>query len=216
MKLDEDRGAAWCRFADYALARLPPPPARVLEVGCGEEGGIARVLSDAGYEVLAIDPLAPEGPLYRRTTLEELDDPGPFHAAVAGRVLHHVTPLEPALDKLVSLAPLLVLDEFAHDLIDESAYRWYAEEYRRVSTPGGHPHAPSDLRDWRARHSELHPHTTLLSALDARYETRDLRFGPYFYRWLRDDRTRAREERALEEGVLRPIGYRYTGVARSP
>jgi len=188
----------------------------VLEVGCGEEGGIAPVLADAGYDVLAIDPVAPEGPLFRRTTLEELDDPGPFDAAVAGRVLHHVTPLDPALDKLVSLSPLLVLDEFAHDLIDESTYGWYAEQYRRVATSGAHPHAPSDLREWRAAHAGLHPHEALLSALDARYETRDLRFGPYFYRWLRDPPTRAAEERALEDGALRPIGYRYTGVARAP
>ena len=209
-----DGAARWPEFHEYALSRLPSRPARVLEVGCGEEGGIAPVLADTGYDVLAIDPLAPEGPLFRRTTLEELDDPGPFDAVVAGRVLHHVTPLGPALDKLVSLAPLLVLDEFAHDLIDDVARHWYEEEYRRVSASGAPPHAPSDLRQWHAEHSGLHPHDVLLSALEARYETRDLRFGPYFYRWLRDPGMQAREERMLEEGLLTAIGYRYTGVAR--
>lgn len=206
---------AWPGFDDYALAHLPPPPARVLEVGCGDEGGIAHVLAEAGYDLLAIDPVAPEGPLFRRTTLEELDDPGPFDAAVAGRVLHHVTPLEPALDKLVLLAPVLVLDEFAHDRIDDATRNWYEEEYRRVAASGPPPHAPGSLGDWRTDHPGLHPHDVLLSALGARYETRDLRFGPYFYRWLRDPGLQAREERALEAGVLTPIGYRYTGVARS-
>jgi 2-polyprenyl-3-methyl-5-hydroxy-6-metoxy-1,4-benzoquinol methylase len=67
----------------YALRQLPPAPARVLEVGCGQEGGIARELAAAGFEVLAIDPEAPAGPLYRRVTLEELDEPAAFDAVVA-------------------------------------------------------------------------------------------------------------------------------------
>jgi hypothetical protein len=114
----------------------------------------------------------------------------------------------------VSLAPVLVLDEFAHDLIDDAARRWYEDEYRRVAASGAPPHAPSDLRQWHAEHSGLHRHDALLSGLGARYETRDLRFGPYFYRWLRDPQMQAREERMLEEGLLTAIGYRYTGVAR--
>ena len=105
-------------FSEYVLSQLPPPPRRVLEVGCGPEGGVAPHLAAAGHEVLAIDPDAPEGPLYRRMTIEELDDPGGFDAIVAGRVLHHVRPLGAALDKLATLAPLLVLDEFAWNHMD--------------------------------------------------------------------------------------------------
>jgi len=56
----------------------------VLEVGCGREGGVAPELAAAGYDVLAVDPAAPPGPWYRRVTLEELDDDGPFDAARAG------------------------------------------------------------------------------------------------------------------------------------
>src|SRR5829696_6275546 len=102
-------------FTEFALSQLPPAPQRVLEVGCGQEGGVAPALAEAGYDVLAIDPEAPEGALYRRVTLEELDDPGPFDAVVAGRVLHHVHPLGPALDKLARLASLLIVDEFARN-----------------------------------------------------------------------------------------------------
>src|SRR5438105_843642 len=97
-------------FVAYVSRHLPPLPARVLEVGCGREGGVARELAAGGYDVLAIDPEAPAGPEYRRVTLEELDDPGPFDAVVAGRALHHIDPLAPALDKLSRLAPLLILD----------------------------------------------------------------------------------------------------------
>src|SRR2546430_5110900 len=77
-------------FVTFVLSQLPPPPARVLEVGCGDEGGVTPALLEAGYDVLAIDPHAPAGEPYRQITLEELDDPGPFAAVVACRGLPHV------------------------------------------------------------------------------------------------------------------------------
>jgi hypothetical protein len=203
-------------FLAYALARLPEPPARVLEVGCGDAGGLAPALADAGYDVLAIDPVAPEGPLYRRTTLAELDDPGPFRAAVAGRVLHHLDPLGPALDKLAGLAPLLIVDEFDCDRIDDGARDWYAVEYRALAARGEPPHAPSDLDEWRTAHPGLHPYSALRAELDLRYETCDTVWVPYLHRWLRDEAAKAREEQSIEDGELEPIGFRYTGVVRVP
>ena len=108
--------------------------------GCGDQGGVTPALVAAGYDVLAIDPRAPEGPNYRRITLEELE-PEPFDAVVAGRVLHHVTPLAPALAKLAGLAPLLLADEFAWDRIDEAVQQWYERLYtgavRRRSASNG-------------------------------------------------------------------------------
>src|SRR5918998_551621 len=85
---------------EFVLSQLAAPPARVLEVGCGE-GELARAMAGEGYEVVAIDPDAPEGPIFRRTTIEEFDDPGPFDAVVASRSLHHVHDLGGALDKLL-------------------------------------------------------------------------------------------------------------------
>jgi len=202
-------------FAEYALSHLPPAPARVLEVGCGEEGGIAPVLADAGYDVLAIDPAAPEGSLYRRVTLEELDDPGPFDAVVAGRVLHHIDPLGPALDKLVGLARLLVVDEFACNHIDGAAREWYAHQYALLAATGSPPQAPADLDAWRAAHSHLHPYDTVRRELDTRYETRDFCWRPYLYRWLRAPAIEAMEEGMIEAGSIRPIGFRYVGAAKT-
>ena len=100
----------------------------MLEVGCGPRGGVTPALVERGYDVLALDPKAPDGPPFRRITLEELDDPGPFGAVVAGRVLHHVHPLDTALDKLAALAPLLIVDEFAWNHLDEATRRWYDDE----------------------------------------------------------------------------------------
>src|SRR5438552_14564849 len=136
-------------FTEFALSQLPESPRRVLEVGCGYQGGVAPALAAAGYDVLAIDPDAPEGPLYRQITLEELDDPGPFDAVVAGRVLHHVRPLGPALDKLAGLAPLLVLDEFAWNHMDPPTVDWYQSQRRLLVAAGREPKGPPDLGEWR-------------------------------------------------------------------
>jgi hypothetical protein len=201
-------------FVDYVLEHLPPAPARVLEVGCGEEGGVAPALVAAGYDVLAIDPHAPEGPLYRRVSLEEFDHAGPFDAVVAGRVLHHIDPLGPALDKLAALGPLLIIDEFACNRIDAAARDWYRERYREVAAGPEVPHAPEELDQWEAAHSGLHPYPVLRRELDLRYDERDVSWGPYLYRWLRDAETMRLEERLVASGDLQPIGFRYTGTAK--
>jgi Methyltransferase domain len=202
-------------FAAYALAQLPPAPVRVLEVGCGRDGGVAPALDAAGHDVLAIDPVAPEGPLYRRVTLEELDDPGPFDAVVAGRVLHHVEPLGPGLDKLAGLAPLLIVDDFARERVDDAAVDWYRQQRRALVAAGIAPTAPEDLGVWREAHAWLHSYDVMRAELDARYDTRDFEWRPYLYRWLGGPATKGLEEALIAAGALQQIGFRYTGRARN-
>jgi hypothetical protein len=200
-------------FAEFVLAQLPGPPLRVLEVGCGREGGVVPVLAEAGYDVLGIDPEAPHGPQYRRRELAELDDPGPFGAVVAGRVLHHVDPLGAGLDKLAALAPLLVVDEFAWNHIDEPTQAWYDGRRRELIAAGSEPKGPPDLDEWRWAHPGLHRYETLRRELDARYRERHSEWRPYFYRWLGDRETERMEHDAIAAGEIRPIGFRYVGVA---
>src|SRR5437870_8733679 len=89
-------------FTAFVLSQLPPPPVRVLELGCGPDGGITPALAAAGHEVLGVDPRAPDGERYRKARFEELEEQS-FDAVVGERVLHHVEPLGPALDKLTRL-----------------------------------------------------------------------------------------------------------------
>jgi hypothetical protein len=199
-------------FSDYVEQHLSPAPARVLEIGCGREGGVAPVLAAAGYDVLAVDPDAPEGPYYRPITLEELDDPGPFDAAVAGRVLHHVHPLPAALDKLQRLAPLLILDEFAWNHMDEPTVSWYEGQHRVLAAAGRNPKGPPDLGEWRRRFPGLHPYEYLRSELDARFDEQDFEWRPYFYRWLDGPATESLERALIDAGAIRAIGFRYAGV----
>jgi hypothetical protein len=184
-------------FTTFVLQHLPPAPARVLEVGCGDRGGVVPALAAAGYDVLGVDPRAPAGERFRQSDFREVD--GEFDAVVAGRVVHHLDPLDDAVGKLADLAPLLVVDEFAWDLIDPELEAWY--EARRRERPDAV--GPPTLEEWRWRHPGLHPHDRLLAALRARYDERTLEWVPYFHHWLGDVESPDR------------IGYRWAGVRTS-
>jgi SAM-dependent methyltransferase len=194
-------------FNAFVLSHLPPPPARVLEVGCGP-GELALALRAAGYDVLAIDPRAPEGAIFRQITLEELDDEGPFAAAVAGRVLHHVDPLEPAVRKLARLAPLLLLDEFAWDRLDAATQNWYEAQHRALVEAGAEPGGPADFDVWREAHADLHPSDVVRGALAERFDERVYEDRPYLYRWLDGVEAEALERALIGAGEIQPLGYR--------
>jgi hypothetical protein len=184
-------------FTEFVLHHLPRAPARVLEVGCGDLGGVVPALVAAGHDAIGVDPRAPAGPRFSQTDFREVD--GAFDAVVAGRVIHHLDPLSEAVDRLASLAPLLVVDEFAWDLIDPELQAWYeAERAARPDAAG-----PPTVEQWRWRHPGLHPHDVLLEALRARYDETVLEWIPYFHHWLGEVESPDR------------IGYRWVGVSTS-
>ena len=165
----------------------------MLEVGCGS-GELARALDAAGYEVVAVDPEAPAGPIFRRTTIEELDDPGPFDAAVASFSLHHVHDLDAGLDKLRRLLDgALIVDEFGWDLLDEPTARQY----------------DVDMDEWRDEHADLHGFERLRGALAARFVERHFSREPYFSRHLGADEDEERE--LIAAGKVRALAFRYVG-----
>jgi len=184
----------------------------VLEVGCGSEGGLVELLAERGYDVLGVDPHAPEGPRFVRAEFQELD--GEWDAVVAGRVLHHVNPLGEGLDKLASLAPLLVADEFAPDRIDAAAQDWYEGQHRLLRATGHEPYGPASLDEWRERHPGLHPHDVLLAALRERYEEQALEWVPYLSRWLGGPSSEALEHALIGAGAFPAIGYHWVGRRR--
>jgi len=193
-------------LVSFVIGQLPPHPVRVLEVGCGQ-GELAQGLDAAGYDVLAIDPVAPEGSVFRRVRLEELDDAGPFAAVVAGRSLHHVDDLPAALDKITTLLEpggLLVLEEFGWDLLDRRTAEWFGR---------GKP-IEEVLASWDAEHDGLHGYGQMRRELDFRFEERFLSWEPYLYRLLEDPAAEAEERELIERGGIRAIGFRYVGHRR--
>jgi hypothetical protein len=203
-------------FIDFVLNQLPAAPCRVLEVGCGPEGGLVPALVACGHDAVGVDPAAPQGERYVRARYEDIAPSDTvllgIEAVVAGRVLHHVQPLGEGLDRLAELAPRLLVDEFAWDLIDAPAQAWYEERHRRLVEAGAAPPGPPSLDGWRERHSGLHPHLPLLEALRARWDETALEWVPYLHRWLGDPASETAEAALTEAGEFPAIGWRWAGV----
>jgi SAM-dependent methyltransferase len=191
----------------FVIANIPPPPARVLEIGCGA-GELARALAAARYDVTAVDPDAPEGPIFERVRFEELPERGGFDAVVASRSLHHIADLGAAVDKIARLLEpggVLVLDEFGWDRLDEATAGWLHER--------GMPGEVERWReDWRKEHEGLHGYEAMRRELDRRFDERFLAWVPYFYRYEETDITPVEEQILIEAGRIRPIGFRYVGA----
>jgi len=73
----------------FVRDQLPRPPARVVELGCGEAGGQVTALLSAGYDATGVDPEAPEGPVYQRIPFEDYWPDTPLDAVIASLSLHH-------------------------------------------------------------------------------------------------------------------------------
>jgi Methyltransferase domain len=205
-------------FIDFVLYQLPPPPQRVLEIGCGEEGGLVPALVEAGYDAVGVDPEAPEGHRFVRARFQDLEPSDSLllgnAAVVAARVLHHVHPLGEGLDRLAAAAPLLLVDEFARDLIDPAGQDWYEAQHRMLTLAGAEPPGPPDLDAWRQRHTDLHPHELLLAEFRARWDERVLEWVPYYHRWLGGPSSEGLEEALVAAGAFPAVGWRWAGERR--
>ncbi len=195
---------AWTEELSDVVAEWVPAGARLLEVGCGN-GQLALALMRAGYDVTAIDPLAPEGEPFRRVALEEFAPDGAFGAVVARRSLHHVADLGAALDRIVAMLPpggLLVIGEFAWDRMDEPTAHWYG----RVSGGQHDCHA-----HWGEEHAGLHGHADMARELAPRFRERSFRWTPYLARELGRPELEPEEIELIDAGEIQAIGFEYVG-----
>src|SRR2546430_5031892 len=119
--------SSWMSTEAWVKSILPRPPARVLEVGCGD-GGLAGALKRRGYDVVAVDPRAPKGPIFRQSRIEDFDEARRFDVAVAGLALHHVDSLAVVLDRISGLVRArgrIIVYEFAWDKFDRKTAEWF-------------------------------------------------------------------------------------------
>jgi len=208
-------------------AQLPPPPARVVEIGCGSLGGFVPALSDHGYSAVGVDPAAPEGPMYRRVEFERADRFTDVDAVIASTSLHHVADPAVVLDRVVSaLRPegRVVVIEWAWEEFDEPTASWCFARLGSADDPGWlHRRREGWLAsgetwnayfaDW-ARDEGLHEARALLRLLDERFHTEQLSRGPYFFSDLADT-TAGEEQKAIDEGEIRPTRVDYVGTLQS-
>jgi SAM-dependent methyltransferase len=209
-------------FLDFLGEQLPPAPARVLDVGCGA-GELTTALAVEGYDVLGIDPRAPQGDRFRRVLLEDLDPKDEtFDAVVASHSLHHIRDLDQALDRIAALlrpGGVLVLDEHGWDAADEPTLDWFWNQ-RRALAAAGHGDAPASLAamrdEWETEHLGLHGLETMRSAIAERFEERSFVRTPFLHRLLGGVATEVLEQALVEAGAIQPLGFRYAGVPRPP
>jgi len=201
------------RFHVFARAQLPSPPARLLEIGCGD-GELALALSVDGYDVTAIDPRAPEGAIFRRVKLEELDGALGFHAVVASLSLHHVESLGAAFDKVAALLQpggTLVLQEFARERLSGATARWYHQQLRAWNEAN----VADDFDAWtqEAEHdlADVHPFAELRRELDRLFVEREFVEVPYLYAYRLDDDIEPVERALIEAGAIEATGVLYAG-----
>jgi SAM-dependent methyltransferase len=224
---------------------LPPPPARVLEVGAGD-GAIARALARRGYRVTALDEAretheasaqADGSPVaWVAADFHHYEPDRPFDAVLFTRSLHHMPPLDRALDRArEALAPrgILVAEEFAFDRVNVHTARWlYDLESILIAAglvappPPEHAAERRPLARWRLEHTTDPPlasgHDMLASARE-RFELVAVEETPYLYRYLAERMSEGEpagrvlqallelEDRLVRERDIAAAGLRFVG-----
>lgn len=226
------------RVEEFVLGQIGDPPRRVLEVGCGE-GKLARTLARAGHTVTAIDPRAPEGPIFRRARIEEFSDPSGFDHIVAILSLHHVDDLGVAVGNMAGslrAGGSLVVVEFAWERIDDATAQWalkrlpaaspsekpsWLERCCRGRAPKGEgeshdhgSHAEAHFAEW-AGEEGLHDSRRVRAELERRFVEHLFEWVPYLYPELGEGVSEAEESAAIESGTISATGFRYVGIRRT-
>jgi SAM-dependent methyltransferase len=209
----------WPKVRSY----LPPPPATIVEIGCGRLGGFVPMLRDSGYEAVGIDPVAPEGESYRHIEFEQSDLPGHADGVIACTSLHHVADPDEVLDKVANaLAPagLVIVVEWDWEGFDEASARWCFERLG-PSEPESWLHHRRDgwaasgqtwedyLFSWAREHG-LHSARRLVRDLDQRFDRLVCGHGPYFFPELFDT-SETEELEAINAGLVRAARIDYVG-----
>ena len=209
-------------LATFVLRSLPPSPARVLEIGCGPVGDLTSAIAAVGYDIIAVDLVAPEGPLFRRIRFEEFTELGPFDAVVASLSMHHMADLTRTAAAIVALlvpGGRFILEEWDRDrLLDDATARWYFHQRQAAAATGlltGHAPLPARYEEWRsswiADHGDLHGYTAMRAQLMAPFRERFFTWRPYLYRYGLHESLEPLERALIEEGAIQATGFRWVG-----
>jgi SAM-dependent methyltransferase len=206
--------------------RLPAPPARVVDIGCGPVGGFVPFLRSSGYEAVGVDPEAPDAAHYHRIEFEHLELRQRFEAAIASTSLHHVADPGEVIDRLSSTLTsggTFIVVEWAWEKFDEGTAQWCFQRLgqgdqaswlhrRRDEWTSSGQEWQSYFREW-ATGEELHRGEALLRLLDERFERRLLAHGPYFFPDLANT-TDADEQAAIDSGQIQAARIDWFGTVR--
>lgn len=218
--------------ARFVQVSLPPAPAKILEVGCGD-GWLCRELAQAGYDAVGIDPEAPRHSLLRGVGLDDFDSERPFDAVVAVLSLHHIGDVRQAVHRIARLldsSGSIVVVEFGWDRLDPATLRWclahldrhsgtrswlrdLCDAVRHALAEGTASDVDACVRSWAVERGYCSS-ATMLDALDSRFVGDPPVWGPYLYPDL-DNVTDDDEREAIAAGRIAVTSFRYVGTART-
>jgi len=201
--------------------RLPGPPARVVDIGCGPLGGFVPMLRSAGYDAIGVDTEAPEGDDYHRTGIEDFAPHGAVDLVVASRSLHHVADLDDVADLMVGmLAPggTVIVLEWAWERLDSATAQWCFDRLPPADDEPSWMHHHQEMwlesgKAWDAYLTEwaaddgLHPGEAVLAALQVRLRTASADHGAFYFPSL-EGVTEQDELAAIAGGQIQANGIR--------
>lgn len=227
------------------IQSLLPAGCLVLDAGCGG-GLLAKLLLDAGFRVTAIDSKAEAIAECKAIGVEAIEsdfleyrNENQFDAVLLSRALHHMQPLDAALERAQSLLKsngLLLIEDFGAELVDRTSAVWFYGLKALIEASGvpiksrgpklEDGKIPDDpMKSWLehafVKH-EITPSQEMIRALAERFDILKLERIPYLYRYFLDDvslnqavRIFDWEQLLCQEGVFEPIGVRIVAKHRS-
>jgi SAM-dependent methyltransferase len=174
---------------------------RVLEVGCGR-GDVARLLGREGMSVTGLDLHLPDprpsaGVKFVEGDFLRFDEGAKFDAVIFTSSLHHMYPVQAAIDRahrLLNPGGILVADEFDLDAPRPLTARWYYDIQELLAVADIYPADRVDKAtndDPRIRWLDAHVHDPplatgrqMLTAIASRFAIRDTTRCAYLYRYL--------------------------------
>jgi SAM-dependent methyltransferase len=188
---------------DFIKRSLPAGARRVLEIGCGS-GELAASLLQDEVSLIAIDndadfiAAAQDLGVDARTAAWPDFDDGQFDAVLFTRSLHHMHPLDKAVqraaDSLV-IGGRLIVEDFAHETADEKTLQWFADVIDRLDDAGllikgddflSALRSKTELaKIWRENHeSDLHTAANVFAAIRRVFGEAQCEEAPYYFRYL--------------------------------
>jgi SAM-dependent methyltransferase len=188
---------------DFIKRSLPAGARRVLEIGCGS-GELAASLLQDGVSLIAIDNDADSIAAAQRLGVDariaawpDFDD-GQFDAVLFTRSLHHMHPLDKAVqqaaDNLV-IGGRLIVEDFAYETADEKTLQWFADVIDRLD--GAALLVKGDdflsalrsrtemVKLWRENHeSGLHSAANVFAEIRRVFGETQCEEAPYYFRYL--------------------------------
>jgi len=223
------------------LQAFASPGERVLDAGCGD-GFLAKCLMDAGFKVTAIDTSNEAIEESMGTGVEaqvanflEYKPAQRFDVILLSRSLHHMHPIEKAVEQAHSLLKedgLMLLEDFGAELLDLKTAMWFyglkalilettkpPKEHGPKLEAGSIPQDP--LKNWQDHHFEKHdviPSSDILPVLPLYFDLIHVEQVPYLYRYLLDYVSHEQgqqifdwEAALMASATITPIGIRAAG-----